>query len=229
MKFSANADTEILNAVRPGLATTGGPLIIASSPYARRGVLWDTHRRHYGPQGDPLILVAQGTSRDFNPALPQRVIDRAMERDAAAASAEYLAQFRTDIESYIAREVIDAATVPGRIELPPMRGVSYVAFTDPSGGSSDSFTSCDCAPWQGRLRDRRCGVRNPATILARGRGTEIFRAAEKLPRPQGHRRSICGRVAAGKIPGSWRRIRRRRKAEERYLSRSLASPEQRSC
>ena len=29
-EFSANADTEILNAVRPGLATTGGPLIIAS-------------------------------------------------------------------------------------------------------------------------------------------------------------------------------------------------------
>ena len=29
-EFSANADTEILNAVRPGLATTRGPLIIAA-------------------------------------------------------------------------------------------------------------------------------------------------------------------------------------------------------
>lgn len=66
-EFSANADAEIINAVRPGLATTGGPLVIASSPYAKRGVLWETHRRHYGPDGDPLILVAQGTSRDFNP------------------------------------------------------------------------------------------------------------------------------------------------------------------
>jgi hypothetical protein len=139
-EYSANADTEILNAVRPGLATTGGSLIIASSPYARRGVLWEMHRRHYGSAGDPLILVAQGTSREFNPTLPQSVVDRAMERDAAAASAEYLGQFRTDIESYIAREVIDAATVPGRYELPPIRGVSYAAFTDPSGGSSDSFT-----------------------------------------------------------------------------------------
>ena len=85
-EFSSNADTEILNAVRPGLATTGGPLIIASSPYAKRGVLWETHRRHYGPDGDPLILVAQGTSRDFNPSLPQSVVDRALERDHAAAS-----------------------------------------------------------------------------------------------------------------------------------------------
>jgi len=139
-EFSANADTEILNAVRPGLATTGGPLIIASSPYARRGVLWETHRRHYGAAGDPLILVAQGASREFNPSLPQSVVDRAMERDAAAASAEYLAQFRTDVESFVTREIIDAVTLPGRTELPPTRGVSYIAFTDPSGGSSDSFT-----------------------------------------------------------------------------------------
>ena len=37
----ANPDVEILNAVEPGLATTGGPLILASSPHARRGVLWE--------------------------------------------------------------------------------------------------------------------------------------------------------------------------------------------
>jgi len=38
----------VLVAVRPGLATTQGPLILASSPYAKRGVLWDTHRLHFG-------------------------------------------------------------------------------------------------------------------------------------------------------------------------------------
>jgi len=135
-----NPDSEILNAVRPSLATTGGPLIIISSPYARKGEVWDLYHRHYGPQGDPLILVAQGTSRDFNPTLPESVVARALERDHAAASAEYLAQFRTDIESFIAREVVEAATVPNRRELPAVSGLSYVAFTDPSGGSSDSFT-----------------------------------------------------------------------------------------
>jgi hypothetical protein len=136
-----NPDSEILNAVRPSLATTGGPLIIISSPYARRGEVWDLYRRHYGPQGDPLILVAQGTSREFNPTLPESVVARALERDHAAASAEYLAQFRTDIESFIAREAVEAATVPGRRELPPTTGVSYVAWTDPAGGSGgDSFT-----------------------------------------------------------------------------------------
>jgi hypothetical protein len=138
-EFSSNADTEILNAVRPGLATTGGPLIIVSSPYAKRGVLWETHRKHYGPDGDPLILVAQGTSRDFNPSLPQSVVDRALERDRAAASAEYLAQFRADIETFIAYEVVQAC-VGDHVEMAPLGAHRYSAFVDPSGGSADSFT-----------------------------------------------------------------------------------------
>jgi hypothetical protein len=117
-----------------------GPLIIITSPYARKGEVWDVYRRHYGPQGDPLILVAQGASRDFNPTLSGTVVQRALERDHAAGSAEYLAQFRTDIESFVAREVVEAAAVPGRHELPPVGGVSYCAFCDPSGGSSDSMT-----------------------------------------------------------------------------------------
>jgi hypothetical protein len=138
-EFSANTDAEILNAVRPGLATTGGPLVIASSPYAKRGVLWETHRRHYNPEGDPLILVAQGTSRAFNPTLPQSVVDRALERDRAAASAEYLAEFRTDIESFVAFEIVQAC-VGDHVEMAPLSAQRYSAFVDPSGGSADSFT-----------------------------------------------------------------------------------------
>lgn len=136
---SANADTEILNAVRPGLATTGGPLIVVSSPYAKRGVLWDTYRKQYGPHGDPLILVAQGTSRDFNPSLPQSVVDRALERDRAAASAEFLGQFRNDIEGFVSYEIVQAC-VGDHAEMAPLPRHSYHAFVDPSGGSADSFT-----------------------------------------------------------------------------------------
>jgi len=103
-EWSSNTDAEIVNAVRPGLATTGGPLIIASSPYARRGLLWQTYKTHFKPDGDPCILVAQGASRDFNPSLPQSVVDRALERDEASARAEYLGLFRTDVESFISLE-----------------------------------------------------------------------------------------------------------------------------
>ncbi|HEX2379554.1 MAG TPA: hypothetical protein VHI74_02280 [Methyloceanibacter sp.] len=137
---SANPDVEILNAARPALATTQGPLIAISSPYARRGALWETYKRHYGPDGDPAILVAQGATRDFNPELPQSIIDRAMERDAAAASAEYMAQFRTDVEAFITREAVEACTNLGVFERPPERKHSYIGFVDPSGGSSDAMT-----------------------------------------------------------------------------------------
>jgi hypothetical protein len=136
----ANTDAEILNSVRPSLATTGGPMILITTPYARRGEVWNTHRKNFGAEGDPLVLVAQGTSRDFNPTLSQNFIDRALERDPAAASAEYLAQFRSDIEAFVSREVVEAAIIPGQYELPPVSGVHYVAFVDPSGGSADSFT-----------------------------------------------------------------------------------------
>jgi hypothetical protein len=76
----------------------------------------------------------------MNPTVPQAVIDDAMERDPASAAAEYLAQFRSDIEGFVTREAVEAATVPGRLELPPTAGPRYFGFCDPSGGSADSMT-----------------------------------------------------------------------------------------
>jgi hypothetical protein len=135
----ANPDIEVLNAVEPGLATTGGPLILASSPHARRGVLWDLFKRHYGKDDDPLTLVTHGASRMFNPSLPQRVIDRALEKDRARASAEYLAEFRTDIEGFVSLEIVEGC-IGGYHEQLPASGIFYRAFVDPSGGSDDSMT-----------------------------------------------------------------------------------------
>jgi hypothetical protein len=51
-----------------------------------------------------------------------------------------MAEFRTDVESFVSREVVDAAVILGRHELPRIDGVAPVAFCDPSGGSSDSMT-----------------------------------------------------------------------------------------
>jgi hypothetical protein len=136
---SANPDTEILAAIRPAMATvTGAMLLCASSPYARRGALWNAFRRYFGKPGP--VLVWKADTRTMNPTVDQAVIDEAMEADPASASAEYGAEFRTDVETFVAREVVDAAIVPGRHELPPCAGISYMAFADPSGGSSDSMT-----------------------------------------------------------------------------------------
>ena len=136
---SANPDTEILAALRPAMATIPGAMLLcASSPYARRGVLWNAHRKHFGKDHDP-ILVWQAPTKRMNPSVPDRVIEEAYEADPASAAAEYGAQFRSDIESFVPREVVEACVAPGVFERPYVGGVKYSAFVDPSGGGSDSF------------------------------------------------------------------------------------------
>lgn len=137
---AANPDSEILNALRPSLATTGGPLFVISSPYAKRGELYGTFRRDYGANGDPVVLVAKGASREFNSTLPQRVVDRAYARDAAAAASEYGGEFRNDVQAFIDRDVVDACVSQGVTERRPVGWVTYFAFVDPSGGSNDAMT-----------------------------------------------------------------------------------------
>jgi hypothetical protein len=139
---AADPDFEVINAIRPGMATMvehGAMLLCASSPHARKGALWDAHRRHFGQDGDE-VLVWQATTRDMNPSVPQSFIDRHVAEDPARAAAEYGAQFRVDVETFVSREVIDRAVVIGRRELPRIEGVRYIAFCDPSGGTGDSFT-----------------------------------------------------------------------------------------
>jgi hypothetical protein len=134
---SANPDREIINALRPAMATLDGRLIALSSPYAKRGALWDTYRKHYGKPGS--ILVAQADTLTMNPSLPKRVVDEAMERDPEAASAEYMAQFRSDLETYLLREVVDAAVRTSPLELPFNRAHRYHTFVDPAGGGADEY------------------------------------------------------------------------------------------
>ncbi len=139
---SANPDTEILAALKPALLTTGGPLFLASSPYAKRGILFEGWRRDYGPDGSARILVARGTSKEFNPSLPQEEIDEALERDPEWAKAEYLAQWRDDIESFVSRDAVERCIGEKNvIERPYMLGMRYHCFVDAAGGSgADSMT-----------------------------------------------------------------------------------------
>jgi len=138
----ANPDREILTALRPAMATLGGKLICLSSPYARRGVLWEAYKKHFGK--DSKVLVAKAPTLLMNPTIDPSIIEQARLDDAAAASAEYEAEFRKDIETFISPEVVDNATAYGSREFSPVNGVRYFAFTDPAGGSGqDAMTIGD--------------------------------------------------------------------------------------
>jgi hypothetical protein len=137
---SLNPDVEILRALRPGLASIqGAMLLMASSPYAKRGELYNAYHRHYG-KDDARVLVWKASTQEMNPRVDKRIIEEAYESDPESARAEFGGEFRDDLADYISRETVDAVTMQDRHELPPEPGVTYSAFVDPSGGVSDSLT-----------------------------------------------------------------------------------------
>ena len=138
----ANPDREIVSAIRPSMATIPNALLLViSSPYAKFGVLFEHHRDHHGKEGDEEILIWQAPTRTMNPTIPETFNQKEREKDPASAKAEYDAQFREDIETYVSREVVQGCVVPKRYELSPLPDVRYSAFVDPSGGSgTDSMT-----------------------------------------------------------------------------------------
>ena len=114
-------------------------LLAASSPHARKGALWSAYNKHYGKDGDE-VLVWKAATRDMNASVPQSYIDQHMADDPARAQAEYMAQFRSDLEGYVLREAVEACVNTGIRERAPQRGIVYTGFVDPSGGSVNSMT-----------------------------------------------------------------------------------------
>lgn len=165
---SSNPDRELYNAIMPSLVTLDGMLICISSPWKQSGLLWDKFRKHYG-QNDDDVLVVRGASRLFNPTIPQRVVDQALEDDPAAAAAEWMAEFRSDLSGFLDPEWVERAAVleAGEMARPPSAGPAFGSL-DPSGGRKDRMTAS--VAWKdgdniivGALRARKPPF-NPDTV-----------------------------------------------------------------
>jgi len=140
----ANPDSEVLGALRPGMATVPGALLLGlSSPYAAKGELYKAHTRYTGTD-DPTGIAWNSDTLSMNPLVDQAVIAQAFADDPIAAASEYgqggSVSFRRDVETLFDPEAVRAVTVRDRRELPPAENLRYVGFVDPSGGSSDAFT-----------------------------------------------------------------------------------------
>ena len=137
---STEPDVEVLRALRPALARVPGSLLaVVSSPYARRGALWQAHRSWYGLPSDE-VLVVQADTRTLNPSFAVAEIERAYRDDPASAAAEYGAEFRSDVSGFVTREALDACTVPGRLEA---AGHGEPAGRRPRGRRADAFRPRD--------------------------------------------------------------------------------------
>ena len=132
----AATDVETARALLPGLATTGGILMILSSPYSRGGLVFERHRDYFG-RGDDDVLVVAGASILFNPTLDAAMIEAARAADPEGAASEWLGEFRRDLSALFDDATIEAATDRGRLESPPQAGMRYFAHCDAAGGAGD--------------------------------------------------------------------------------------------
>ena len=94
---------------------------------------------HYG-RDDSEVLVIRAPSVAMNPTLDEKLIAAEIERDPAIGRAEWLAEWRDDLASFVSRELIEAAVDSGVSVRPCIPGVRYHCMIDPSGGVGDSMT-----------------------------------------------------------------------------------------
>lgn len=111
------------------------------------------------------MLVIRAPSLTMNPTLDRKLIDAEIERDPAVGRAEWLAEWREDLASYIDRTLIEAAVDAGIVARPRIPNTTYHAFCDPSGGSSDSMALA-VAHREGDTVILDCLVEKPAPFNA---------------------------------------------------------------
>ncbi|MCC7033835.1 MAG: hypothetical protein IT179_13500 [Acidobacteria bacterium] len=128
-------DIEMLRAARGRTATTGGKVIVLSSPYGQSGALWELHRRHYGCD-DATTLVWQASAPAMNPTLPADYLARMAQDDPEAYRSEVLGEFRAGLTTLLDPETLDAVVEASVRERAPCGG--HVAYYDASGGRSDA-------------------------------------------------------------------------------------------
>ena len=117
---SAYRDADVLEALRPALATTGGPLICLSSPWRRQGALWEAYNRYHGaPADDVIVWHAPTVAMNPSPSVGA-YIARAERLDPVSAATEYGAEFRDDAGGYLSLDVIDRAIDWGVTERQPV-------------------------------------------------------------------------------------------------------------
>jgi hypothetical protein len=189
---SASPDIETYRALVPGTATLSGSMVIGiSSPYRKAGLLYQKFKTHYG-RDDGDVLVIRAPSILLNPMLDPRIVNEALDSDPAAAKAEWLAEFRDDIGGYASIELIEAAVDRGVTVRPPVKGLRYVSFCDPSGGARDSFT-CAVAHAEGSVAvlDALIEIKAPLNPV-----TATEQVADLL-KAYGLRETVSDKYAAG--------------------------------
>ncbi len=137
-------DIELVRALRPSLASTGGRLLCVGTPFRAAGYSYDTFKRSFA-NDDADVLCWNAPSLFMNPTLSEKFVQRAIDEDPIAASVEYCIRpglFREDVDSFITRAEVEALVIRDRKELAPQSSIFYSGFADVSGGKHDDASLC---------------------------------------------------------------------------------------
>jgi hypothetical protein len=136
---SALPDEKLFAAIKPGLLTLNGRVIVISSPYLRQGLLHDLYVRYFGSDRDDTGLFVQASSIELNPTLDADKIAAETAADPESAASEYFGRFRSGSTCYLDEDLLSAAVVRERKLLPHRYGYTYFSFVDASSGRNDAF------------------------------------------------------------------------------------------
>ena len=217
--------------LRPGLSTIPySLLLIASSPYAKRGVLYANYAKYFGKDDAP-VLVWQGTTEEMNSSLVgDPLIAEMYAEDHERALAEFGAQFRSDIVAFITREAVEDVVAHGVRELPPGDGITYAAFVRSQRWQRRQHDAGDRAlrgerPGGAGLLCARSGRRSRLTAVVE----EFAALLEELRHFQGDWRRLRRRMAAGAVCVARHHLRRLDPEQEPDLRRVPAGAERPAC
>jgi hypothetical protein len=131
---SANPDHEVLNAIRPAMATLSNTkLIKISTPFRKEGTLW----AEFQQRGQLPYCVWQLSSEEMNPAISKSFLDKARRANEDTFRREHLAEFVDSNCTWITPELLDQCIMHGRCELPRVLHGTYAAAIDPAFQSND--------------------------------------------------------------------------------------------
>jgi hypothetical protein len=131
---AANPAEDVLNALRPAMATFANhKLIKISTPYRKEGVLW----RDYKERAELDYLVWQLSSAEMNPRISPDFLEKERRRDEESYRREYLAQFTDHITGWIGFETLEQCVIKSCTERPPVTDAIYAASVDPAFKGDD--------------------------------------------------------------------------------------------
>lgn len=131
---AANPEQEVIDALRPGMATLHHTkLVKISTPYRKEGILWNEFQQ----RNELDHVVWQVSTEEMNPAVPRKFLEKARRRSEETFRREHLAEFTDNAIGWIAPEILDPCIFRGKNELPRVSLGRYAAAADPAFRSSD--------------------------------------------------------------------------------------------